>query len=71
MAKLSINEWDEPTRAVNESTPGRTAAYDVAPANVSKRLDPIRHLRLQFNWQIVRWSPELPGESATRPGDAV
>jgi hypothetical protein len=71
MAKLSISELDEPTRAVNESTPGRTAAYDAAPANVSKRPGPIKHLRLQFNWQIVRWSPELLGESAIRPGDAV
>ena len=33
---------------------------------MSKRLDPIKYLRLQFNWQIVRWSWELLGESATR-----
>ena len=52
-------------------TRGRTAAYDAASANVSKRLDAIKHLRLQFTRQIVRWNPELPGESATRPGDAV
>ena len=52
-------------------TPGRTAAYDAAPANASKRPDAIKHLRLQFTRQIVRWNPELPGESATRPGDAV
>jgi hypothetical protein len=52
MAKLSINELDEPTRAVSESAPGDRAAYDAAPANVSKRLDPIKYLRLQFNWQI-------------------
>jgi hypothetical protein len=42
------------------SLPRRTDPYDAAPANVLKRLNAIKHLRLRFNEQIIRWSPELP-----------